>query len=231
MSERRGGFRGNAASDADISEAIDRTIQNSGSLIGGHRSNNRFGSLYADVSRLQCLNTLSRKNPGTETLSRTVLRYAGRHAMPISWPPSRRRDSDDAFRGIRYKLSAQAWHPIWGEPAPITESPRICPACHALGHHSWATQSGIVERCPIHGNTLVQFCPRCRGPMTWSAFDQSRLPNAFQCSSSCRYNVLHMAAAGNRSRAFDAGLEAHVGVIVPNALKRIIAVESANDSM
>lgn len=202
--------RRNAARDAEISSAIDRVIRNSGSLIGTDRSNNRYGSLYADVSRLKCLNALSLENVSAESFSRTLLRYAGRHESFRNWPRPVRLDSDDAFRVMRYKLSAAAWNPIWGDRSPIVASPRICPECHALGHHSWATQCEILERCPIHSTELVQFCPSCRIPTEWSLFSQSIIPNAFQCSSSCGYNILNMAAAGNCARAFDVGLEKHV---------------------
>lgn len=44
----------------------------------------------------------------------------------------------------------------------MSEDLRLCPSCTLLGYHSVVHQIAGLERCPIHGDPLIEACPVCR---------------------------------------------------------------------
>lgn len=59
----------------------------------------------------------------------------------------------------------------------ISRGVRYCPLCLEKGFHSSIFQHLLVARCPVHGSTLEDACPRCKMPFSSTA------DNPWQCGS------------------------------------------------
>jgi len=69
---------------------------------------------------------------------------------------------------------------------------RGCPRCYLLGFHSPLFQLSILERCPIHGDPLVEGCPRCAYPEPYAVTD--RWPrDGYRCPV-CRRAILKLGS-------------------------------------
>ena len=63
--------------------------------------------------------------------------------------------------------SLESWLPFTGKIdwANVSWKLRICPCCTRYGYHTLLFQLPWVERCPIHGEHLLDHCRRCERPL------------------------------------------------------------------
>lgn len=157
-------------------------------LIGYGTYDRPFESWYAYVSRLIRANTLSHLEARTQ-LPQSWLDAArapyelGSHVSSIHPLPG----FDERIDAL--KLCARAWIPFPELCSVATECLRGCPTCLGNGYHSYATQSDLITKCPLHGHLLVQHCPHCNCPLFWHG--TGRMLHAFHCPSGCSLTRSH----------------------------------------
>jgi hypothetical protein len=72
----------------------------------------------------------------------------------------------------------------------VVDRLRGCRRCYPLGFHSPLFQLSVLERCPIHGDPLVEGCPRCSHPEPYAV--TSRLHRDGHRCPGCRRSILTM---------------------------------------
>lgn len=96
------------------------------------------------------------------------LRFTRRDDIPMALATSEARKDQIALytecdKMTREYWDLQSWMPFSTSlsDAELLTSLRICPCCSRTGYHTMLFHLPWVERCPWHGEKLIDCCPRC----------------------------------------------------------------------
>lgn len=180
------------------------------SLIGFGLINRPYESIYAFVSRLIRENLLTKTDAYAILPRRWLIEaFDGQNLRDhLSSPLSEFCDS--AVDG-ELKTRGHPWNPFsW--TSCLSGRLRGCVKCFAVGYHSYAYQSDLMQRCPVHDEELVDTCPRCGTALILVA--PSLAIRALQCPAGCDLmEGTHVGLMDECSNAVDAKLGAHLAVV------------------
>lgn len=117
------------------------------------------------------------------------LRFTRHDDIPMALATSEARKDQIALHTKCNKTTRAYWDPQSWMPfsTPLSDAElltplRICPCCSRTGYHTMLFHLPWVERCPWHGEKLIDCCPRCSRSLM-KEFTSDDLPLKCPCGS------------------------------------------------
>lgn len=179
-----------------------------------------FASLWITVLRFALLNRpkFASLNEDLQGSKAARLRHVIKFGSKLPWPQHENIDITSFARMLGEPLEAFRWSSTGDFPLGIQalfdKSAKICPSCMAQGFHTVIFSAGCIQRCPYHGDTLLDRCPDCRGDLD----DRSKAnPGIVPRICRCEREWLSLRLA--RTPPSDAARDAAMSEVVAWALK------------
>jgi len=133
-------------------------------LVGSNFAQYPYISAYGAITRVCRLHVL----PKTMLFRYLGLRFARSDSIPMTLALSKAR-KDQLFRHVRCSMAirqhwdARAWLPFSSTlpEADLLTRLRVCPCCSRTGYHTMLFHLPWIDRCPWHGEQLIDWCPCC----------------------------------------------------------------------
>lgn len=126
-----------------------------------------FASLWITVLRFSLLNrpkfgSLNADLQGDEAAQlRSPIKFGSR----LPWPLHETIDIRTFARMLGEPLEVFRWSSIGDFPSGFQDlferNTKVCPSCMAQGFHTVIFSLGCIQRCPYHGEALLNRCPNC----------------------------------------------------------------------
>lgn len=149
-------------------------------LIGFQSIARPYESLYAFISRLIRANLLNRSEVYA-IFPRSWLFDAFEAPRTESVLVPSLLEFCDELEDATLKTTITPWEPFPG--LSVVDRLRGCRSCFSMGYHSYAFQSDVIQRCPVHQDALTDICPYCGTGLIWP--QPSIGLRALQCPAGC----------------------------------------------